>query len=247
MMKLIGILLISCSISLSEAVSLNSQTAAEKSLIRYRQRVTLVHELLLSEECPDLETRVKRRSGEDSRVEMQLEVEKRFFEELIDMLADCRQEKQNLIAGAESSTTLTAGARATPSDTAINLTEAWHHELSNSSELKPVDGDYNCDPKSMHRDGQPWFRITGEAGSRLLNHCIPSYKCGTQSTLWSNATLPVKVGVSQLIPVHGSYGNDCYYALFTCSVMRCSEEPDDFVYQWSDFNSACYYGFCGMS
>ena len=149
-MKLTVILLISCLISLSEAVSLNSQTAAEKSLFRYRQRVKLVHKLLLSEECPDLEMKVKRSSVKNSRVEMQLEVERRFFEELIDMLADCRQVKQNLISGAASSTTLTAGVRAIPCDTAINLTEAWRHELSNSSELKPIDGDYNCDPKSMH-------------------------------------------------------------------------------------------------
>ena len=91
----------------------------------------------------------KQSSVENNRAEMQLEVERRFFEELIDMLADGRQGKQNLTSGAASSTTLTAGARATPCDTAINLTEAWRHELSNSSELKPVDGDYNCDPKSM--------------------------------------------------------------------------------------------------
>ena len=268
---LLQLFVVSCVISLSVHVSLHDPDA-DKTLARYRQRVKMVHELLLAEGCPDPDMRVKRRAPEDARSEIQIEIEKAFFDELVKRLADCRQKNSTLITPTRTmpstttqkprtnttSTTTSTTTTTTPTartthfhqpgecEVAINLTESWRHELS-PRDQKPVKGVYNCDPWDMTNNGRKWFRFTGSAGNRLLDHCIPDSRCGTHATLWSNATMPSAVGVSTTIPLYGSLRRKCDYFSYTFSVMKCSNNVNDYIYRWSSSSTDCSLGFCGMS
>ena len=232
----------------------------------------MVHELLLAEGCPDPDTRVKRRAPEDARSEIQIEIEKAFFDELVKRLADCRQKNRTLITPTRTMpltttpiprTIITPRTTTTPATTtptartthfhqpgeceaAINLTESWRHEFS-ARDQKPVNGAYNCDPRDMTNNGRKWFRFTGSAGNGLLDHCIDEYRCGTHATLWSNATMPSAVGVSTTIPLYASYNSKCDQRSLTCSVMKCSDKVNDYIYRWSHSLTSCNFGFCGMS
>ena len=229
---------------LSIQVSLHDQ-GADQTLARYRQRVKIVHELLLAEGCPDPDTRVRRSAPEDARSEILIEVEKAFFDELVERLADCRQKKGPSTTTTKPTTT-THIHFPEPCEQALNVTQPWRHERSPRSQ-KPISGNPNCDPTRMISDGRPWFRFSGQAGNHLLDHCIPGYRCGTKATLWSNASMPTAIGVVTTIPLYASWDANCFYKTFSCSVVRCSENQHDFVYRWSHSFNGCHYGFCGMS
>ena len=134
---------------------------------------------------------------------------------------------------------------------AINLTEYWRKDHSGSS-IKPVDGYYNCDTRDMTASGRPWFRFTGAAGNRLLDHCVSStaegWSCGTGGAIWSDATMPTEVGVVTNFTAFRSDNASpyCKYRTLQCSVMRCSDQPHDLIYRYDDASTDCYVGFCGM-
>ena len=133
---------------------------------------------------------------------------------------------------------------------AINLTEYWRKDHSGSN-IKPIDGDWNCDKKPMIDAGRPWFRFTGAAGNRLLNHCVRSAdatgtSCGTGEAIWSDASMPTEIGVVTKFSAFGSYNGICKRATHECSVMRCSDQQFDLIYRYDDSDSSCNDGFCGM-
>lgn len=102
----------------------------------------------------------------------------------------------------------------------------------------------------MEAAGRPWFRFAGAAGTRLLDHCVPGYSCGTHIALWSDEVMPTRVGVITRFYVFGSYEGDCKSETLESSVMRCSYQPNDLVYRWEENNCkkfSCHYGFCGMN
>ena len=92
--------------------------------------------------------------------------------------------------------------------------------------------------------------IKGEAGNRLLDHCVPYDSCGTNFPLWSDDRMPTSVGVPMTFKVYSSVADDCRHEAFAASVIRCSNKPADFVYRW-EVNTKdkfdCFYGFCGMT
>ena len=126
---------------------------------------------------------------------------------------------------------------------AINLTESWRLDHS-GRKITPSNGGYNCDTESMINAGRPWFRFSGNAGNKLLDHCVPIWSCGTYVTMWSNSTMPDKVGVVTPITVYGNLGRCTNYPKKS-SVMRCSSRANDYVYRYDD-NDHCSLGFCGM-
>ena len=95
--------------------------------------------------------------------------------------------------------------------------------------------------------GRPFFRFTGAAGNRLLDHCVPDYSCGTAAVMWSNAQMPTQIGVLTRIFGYRSFSSGCQsHDKIDLSVMRCSDHQYDFIYRYDDSNSGCNDGFCGM-
>ena len=127
---------------------------------------------------------------------------------------------------------------------AINLTESWRLDHS-GRRIKPNNGRYNCDTSSMMDAGRPWFRFSGNAGDKLVDHCVPVFSCGTGATMWSNSTMPDKVGVVTPITVYGNDFGSCTDYTKKSSVMRCSDNANDYVYRYDD-TELCLMGFCGM-
>ena len=141
-------------------------------------------------------------------------------------------------------TTTTATSAPVECLNAINLTESWRLDHS-GSRIRPNNGDHNCDTKDMINAGRPWFKFTGNAGDKLLDHCVPIWSCGTGATMWSNSTMPDKVGVVTPITVYGHASGRCTYFTLKSSVMRCSSRANDYVYRYDDLDR-CWMGFCGM-
>ena len=141
-------------------------------------------------------------------------------------------------------TTTTATSAPVECLNAINLTESWRLDHS-GRKIKPTNNYYNCDTRDMINAGRPWFRFTGNAGNKLLDHCVPVYSCGTAVTMWSNSTMPDKVGVVTPITVYRNDGVSCTAYTKKSSVMRCSDRANDYVYRYDDDNF-CIIGFCGM-
>ena len=128
--------------------------------------------------------------------------------------------------------------------TAMNLTEAWRKDYSGSS-IKPIDGKPNCDLRGMATT-KPWFRFTGAAGTKLLDHCVPGESCGSHIALWSDMDLPSKIGVVYHYQVYGSFAGNCKVWEPRCSVMRCSSQANDVIYRYDHQDRSCSNGFCGM-
>ena len=136
---------------------------------------------------------------------------------------------------------------------ARNLTEYWRKD-HNGSNIAPFNGSVNCHNRDMENAGRPWFRFTGAAGSRLLDHCIYSdnsarSSCGTHLAMWSNEKMPTDIGISHSFNVYSSYDGNCKRDILQCSVMRCSSRQHDFIYKWElnpGKSYGCSYGFCGM-
>ena len=97
---------------------------------------------------------------------------------------------------------------------AINLTESWRLDHS-GSDIRPINGGWNCDT-SLINSGRPWFRFSGNAGSKLLNNCPAYFSCGTVCGIWSNSTMPSQVGVRVAFTA--------YAACKTCDSFPRSEE-----------------------
>jgi len=156
------------------------------------------------------------------------------------------------------STTTTTSTSPTPKTTllqpeqcqsAINLTESWRKDISDS-DILPINRFYNCDLRVMTAAGKPWFRFSGAAGNRLLDHCVATSNCGTYVPIWSDDTMPDQIGLVTSIQAYTSFWGDCKDPDDTddidCQVIRCSDEPNDYVYRLADDYNVCPYGFCGM-
>ena len=131
---------------------------------------------------------------------------------------------------------------------AINLTEYWRN-VNAGTGIRPPGG-LNCDTRDMNNNypERPWFRFVGDAGNMMLNSCPPSNSCGTHAGMWTDAAMPSAVGESIVISVHGSYSNNCKYRTLSILVMRCSYDTSyDFIYQYNEDTTSCFYSFCGMS
>ena len=131
---------------------------------------------------------------------------------------------------------------------AVNLTEYWRRDHSGSN-LQPINGQPNFDNKWMVEAGRPWFRFTGAAGNRLLDHCVNSTggatSCGSTDATWSDAPKPTSIPVIKRFTATQSFGGRCHHSQFECSVMRCSDWLHDLIYRY-DGPGHGDDGFCGM-
>ena len=234
--------------------------SANRQLEQMKKLVDILHEKLISEECPDPEQQHYKRSVLDTSSDgIQLEAYKELYTHLVDLLIICRKAKQETTSSTTKTITTTPTDMTTPSTTtiptttppslpvecmnAINLTESWRLDHS-GSDIRPINGGWNCDTRLIN-SGRPWFRFSGNAGSKLLTSCPPRHSCGTGAALWSNSTMPSAIGVATSFTAQGSY-NNCNDYPRQASVMRCSSAPSDFVYRYDDSSTLCYFGFCGM-
>ena len=51
-------------------------------------------------------------------------------------------------------------------------------------------------------------------------------------------------GVVDFIEI--TFLGNCQHVTWELSVMRCSNEPNDFIYRYDDDKMQCYNAFCGM-
>ena len=57
--------------------------------------------------------------------------------------------------------------------------------------------------------GYPWFRFSQDAGNKLMDWCVPAFSCGTIGGMWSDSTMPSKIGVSTEIKFHIADYSSC--------------------------------------
>ena len=196
--------------------------SANRQLEQMKKLVDILHEKLIREECPDPEQQRYKRSVLDTSSDgIQLEAYKELYTRLVDLLIICRKAKQEKMSSTTKTTistttsktmtttrtTTTTKPTVTTTTTtttfaplpvecvnAINLTESWRLDHS-GNDIKPINGDYNCDTRDMINSGLPWFRFSRNGGTKLLNSCPAlTYSCGTGCGIWSNFTMPTYIG-----------------------------------------------------
>ena len=221
---------------------------ANQDLEQMKKLVDILHEKLTSEDCQDPnKTVIKTDLLETSSEGIQLEAYIELYKHLVQLIINCRKEKEGATTSkttSEPTTTTTFAPWPAECVNAINLTESWRLDHSGSW-IKPINGQPNCDTTDMINSGRPWFRFSGSAGTKLLNSCPPKLSCGTGVALWSNSTMPLAIGVVTRFTAQGSVSN-CTRHPRQVSVMRCSSAPSDFVYKYEDSSKDCWIGFCGM-
>lgn len=222
----------------------NDETRQE--IQRYKQLSKIVNGMLSSENCPDPDSFVKRADLALGTSDIELEAQKILYEKLTNRLIECR--KQKLQTSPATTTAYVPDYPIIQCEKAINLTESWRQDHS-GSKSKPVNGEWNCDPKAMAAIGRPWFRFSGPAGDHLLDKCIPYNSCGTEQPIWTDAVMPTSVGVETPVTVYTAFGRYCKWWTRKISVVRCTNVANDFVYRYDDENVDCRIplGFCGTS
>ena len=156
-----------------------------RKLEQLRKQMDVLREKLITENCLNTE-KTKRSLLDNSSDGDQLETQSELYQHLVDLLIACRKSKQE-------TTTTTSAAPPVECVNAINLTESWRKDHS-GSDIEPVNGQWNCDTRHMINSGRPWFRFSASAGLKHLDSCPPKYSCGTVCGIWSNSTVPSRVG-----------------------------------------------------
>jgi len=190
-----------------------------------------------------------------------------LYNELVDKLGECRSANTGL--AQESGNQPSIATKPLPSPTlqqvtaiqtpapqtvrkspfdecnsAIDLTESWRLDDS-GSRIKPIAGDFNCDTHDMEQD-RPWFRFTGDAGDMMQDKCVPEFSCGGAVALWTDATIPRRLGVATNVTAYGSwYTRSCRQYSVQISVMRCSYHSHDLIYRYLSRSAGCPFSFCG--
>ena len=106
--------------------------------------------------------------------------------------------------------------------------------------------DYCCDRpgysySSPDWKGHGWYRITGEAGTRILDSPVDHYHCGTAVTGWLSGEHPSPGEGAVTRKVCFNYGgDDCAYEV-DIDVLNCDNAY--FVYYLKDVPK-CWLGYC---
>ena len=230
-----------------------------RELERYKERVKLLHTVLLNE-CKQGNTSRMRREIISSSLNMaREEMEKLLYERMLRMLIDCR--KQKLSTKLTQKTTQITSTKLTKKTTqltstttelpllaqcilAINFTESWRLDHK-GSKIRP-DGTYNCDTRQLSSRKGTWFRFSASGGTHLLESCPPDYSCGSQIGFWSDEAKPkLETGHFTKVKVYGSWVRECKQYEIDLTVGKCSERPNDYIYQYNG-DSMCGDSFCGQ-
>ena len=109
---------------------------------------------------------------------------------------------------------------------AVNLTGSWR--LDHSAHDLKAGGPHNDNGYACDLHTTDWFRISGDGGSRILNKCAPELSCGTRAPMWTNGSIPNKVGERVETEFYWTCSASESAQL---SVVRCSDHPNDLVYK----------------
>ncbi|KAI4899388.1 hypothetical protein NFI96_002371 [Prochilodus magdalenae] len=119
-----------------------------------------------------------------------------------------------------------------PCNNYTSLDQPWR--ANNETGLNICDGNFNWNG---------WYRLFYRGMNiRMSVSCVPTYRCGTDSTLWLNGPHPqIEDGVVTR-QVYGNRGNDCYYYKLTAiQVKACT--GNYYVYELVRPNS-CNMAYC---
>ena len=100
--------------------------------------------------------------------------------------------------------------------------------------------------------GYPWFRFSQDAGNKLMDWCVPAFSCGTIGGMWSDSTMPSKIGVSTEIKFHIADYSSCSTLLEVGLSRKFSENENDFIYKYGTETVTpgtrhCFFGLSGMA
>ena len=88
-----------------------------------------------------------------------------------------------------------------------------------------------------------WYRFQGAAGNRMLDKCVPRYRCGTEHPGWLNGTHPTVAEGVVIRNVCFSDGENCCTVRNIIKVKNCSTY---YVYELQKPNAYAYYArYCG--
>ena len=92
----------------------------------------------------------------------------------------------------------------------------------------------------------PWFRFSQDGGNKFLDRCVPELSCGANNGMWINSTIPTEIRASVAINIHiVSNISTCMAHSENALAMRCSGDPNDFVYKYGNQSAThCELGFC---
>ena len=99
-----------------------------------------------------------------------------------------------------------------------------------------------CDNRVERRDwqGTGWYRITGEAGTKLVDSPAPAYYCGTHMAGWLFGGHPtVSMGEVERTVNFNWKDNVAYSNKRGVKVVNCSTH-----YVYYLINTVCHYGYC---
>ena len=113
------------------------------------------------------------------------------------------------------------------------LNETDRAQANGEPNNSPRCGDYYLTPG--------WYRFQEAAGDRMLDKCVPKYRCGTKAPGWLSCAHPtVAEGVvTRKVCYH--WANDCCYDSNYVKVKNCSSY---FVYKLKA-TPRCYSRYCG--
>ena len=213
-----------------------------RELERYKERVKLLHTVLLNE-CKQGNTSRMRREIISSSLNMaREEMEKLLYERMLRMLIDCREQKQKTTHLSSTTTEPPVPAQCI---SATNFTEFWRLDHKGGKVL-PDRNSYNCDTKQLSSKKGSWFRFSGSGGTHLLESCPSVYSCGSQIGFWSDEAKPkLETGHFTKVKVYGSWTSGCKEFEIDLTVGKCSERQDDYIYQYNG-GSMCDASFCGQ-
>ena len=77
----------------------------------------------------------------------------------------------------------------------------------------------------------PLFIFSQDAGNRLMNCCVSVFSWRTIGDMWSNSTMPSKIGVSTEKEFHITDYSSCSMLSEVGVAMKCSENENDFIYK----------------
>ena len=115
-----------------------------------------------------------------------------------------------------------------------------------TTEANMCNGDYCCDQEESSHvtpdwKGSGWYRIMGEAGTKIIDDPVEDYHCGTIGTGWLSGEHPLPSDGVVARKVCFKYnGIDCNWET-NVDVVNCNNAF--YVYYLEDV-FGCYYGYC---
>ena len=125
----------------------------------------------------------------------------------------------------------------------LNWRRHWQYQLTDHYFC---DGDYCCDQAGDDHvrpdwKGDGWYRITGEAGTKIFDSPVEKHHCGTAASGWLSGGHPSpEEGLVTRTVCFVATDNDCLWEAHV-DVLNCNDAY--FVYYLVD-TPTCNLGYC---